>query len=129
MLHNPSFLEIVSAVANGKAKAKQDGIVNSNSKENILSVLLHGDAAFAAQGIAYEIESFNKHPNFDIGGSINIIMNNKLGFTTGDVFSRSSKFPTDLAKIYGHPIVHINADYPELSFKIAQLAVEYRQKF
>jgi len=88
-------------------------------KEKVLSVHLHGDGAFAAQGIVYETESFSKHPNFNTGGQIHIVVNNQLGFTTGDIYSRSSKFPTDLVKIYGYPIVHVNADCPEIAYKMA----------
>jgi len=126
MLHNPSHLEAVNPVAMGKTRAKQD---ENKNTEKIINIQLHGDAAFAAQGVIYESFALSKTPSFNIDGTIHIICNNQLGFTTGPVEGRSTEYSSDIVKSYDIPVVHVNADYPEDVLRVAALAVKYRQKF
>ncbi len=110
----------------GKTRAKQDDAGNS---DNIFCLLVHGDAAFAGQGVIYESFCINGVPSFTPQGVVHVICNNQIGFTTVPREGRSSKYSSDIAKVSGVPIIHVNADHPEEVFKVAQLAVEYRQKF
>lgn len=126
MLHNPSHLEAVNPVSMGKTKAKQD---DNGSTENTLNVQLHGDAAFAGQGIIYESFVFAKAPSYTTEGTVHIVCNNQIGFTTTPRDGRSSQYTTDIVKAFGVPVVHVNADYPEEVLKVCDLAVKYRQKF
>lgn len=126
MLHNPSHLEAVNPVAMGKTKAKQDDEDNINKAA---CVLIHGDAAFAGQGIVYETFAISGTPDCNTGGVLHVICNNQIGYTTTARQGRSCLYSSDIAKVNGVPIVHVNADCPEDVFRVAQLAVEYRQKF
>lgn len=126
MLHNPSHLEAVNPVSMGKTKAKQDAQKDLN---NIFNVQLHGDAAFSGQGVIYESLAISKTPAFNIGGTVHVICNNQVGFTTTPLHGRSSQYASDIVKPYGIPVVHVNADSPEDVLRVSDLAVKYRQKF
>ena len=125
---NPSHLEAVNPVVLGKARAKQDQN-NDSERTTVLPILLHGDAAFAGQGIIAEgfgLSGLKGHKN---GGTIHIVVNNQIGFTTAPHFSRSSAYPTDIALMVEAPIFHVNGDDPEAVVHAAKVATEYRQKF
>ncbi len=125
MVHNPSHLEAANPVAMGKAKAKQD----VKDIETVLNIQIHGDAAFSAQGVIYESFSMSKTPSFNVGGTVHIICNNQIGFTTVPKDGRSTEYASDIARSFGVPIIHVNADHPEQVLKVSELAVRYRQKF
>jgi len=126
MLHNPSHLEAVNPVAMGKTRAKQDA---SKNTDKVFNIQLHGDAAFAAQGVIYESFAISKTPAFNIDGTVHIICNNQVGFTTVPIEGRSTEYSSDIVKSYDVPILHVNADCPEDVLRVAALAVKYRQKF
>ena len=110
----------------GKTKAKQDDTQDTSKTFN---VQLHGDAAFAGQGIVYESFTLSRVPYFTIDGSIHIICNNQVGFTTTANNGRSTQYSSDIVKPYGVPVIHVNADNAEEVLKVCELAVQYRQKF
>ena len=125
---NPSHLEFVDPVVEGVVRAKQ--IRNNDLEKNkILPVLIHGDAAFAGQGIVAETLNFSQLKGYRTGGTIHIIINNQIGFTTTAEDARSSPYATDVAKMVQSPIFHVNGDDPESALWVTQLAFEYRQKF
>jgi 2-oxoglutarate dehydrogenase E1 component len=125
---NPSHLEAVNPVVLGKVRAKQDQ--NSDpDRGTVLPVLLHGDAAFAGQGVVAECFGLSGLRGHRTGGTIHIIVNNQIGFTTAPSFSRSSPYPTDIALMVEAPIFHVNGDDPEAVVHAARVAIEYRQKF
>jgi len=126
MLHNPSHLEAVNPVSMGKARAKQDEIQDINK---ILNVQLHGDAAFAGQGVIYESFAISRAPSYNINGTVHIICNNQIGFTTVPREGRSTQYSSDIVKAFGVPVIHVNADRPEEVLKVSELALKYRQKF
>ncbi len=128
---NPSHLEIVDPVVLGKARAKQDqtGSMESGERTGVLPLLLHGDAAFAGQGVVAECFGLSGLKGHKSGGSIHFIVNNQIGFTTSPVYSRSSPYPSDVAKMIEAPIFHVNGDDPEAVVYAAKVATEYRQKF
>lgn len=132
---NPSHLEFVNPVVEGMARAKQDQIRNGENKTReevygqILPVLLHGDAAFAGQGIVMETLQLANLPGYRTGGTIHIVINNQIGFTTGPESGRSSIYSTDAAQITQTPIFHINGDAPEAAYRVMQIALDYRRKF
>ncbi|MEL6517792.1 MAG: 2-oxoglutarate dehydrogenase E1 component [Pseudomonadota bacterium] len=125
---NPSHLEAVNPVVLGKARAKQD---QNNDKERItcLPILLHGDAAFAGQGVVAEGFGLSGLRGHRTGGTIHIVVNNQIGFTTAPHFSRSSPYPTDIALMVEAPIFHVNGDDPEAVVHAAKVATEFRQMF
>ncbi len=125
---NPSHLEAVNPVVLGKARAKQD---QRNDKERVavLPVLLHGDAAFAGQGVVAECFALSGLRGHRTGGTMHIVINNQIGFTTAPHFSRSSPYPTDNALVVEAPIFHVNGDDPEAVVHAAKVATEFRQKF
>jgi len=125
---NPSHLEAVNPVVLGKARAKQDQIGDTERKK-VLPVLLHGDAAFAGQGVVAECFQLSSIRGHRTGGTIHIVVNNQIGFTTAPAFSRSSPYPTDIALMVEAPIFHVNGDDPEAVVHAAKVAVEFRQKF
>jgi 2-oxoglutarate dehydrogenase E1 component len=125
---NPSHLEIVDPVVLGKVRAKQDQRNDSERKE-ILPLLLHGDAAFAGQGVVAECLGLSGLRGHRTGGSLHFIVNNQIGFTTAPRFSRSSPYPSDVAKMIDAPIFHVNGDDPEAVVHVAKIAIEYRQHF
>jgi 2-oxoglutarate dehydrogenase E1 component len=128
LLPNPSHLEAVNPVVLGKARAQQVRRGDAEGTE-VLPVLLHGDAAFAGQGIVAEILSFSGLPGYGTGGTLHFIINNQVGFTTSPQFARSSPYPSDVAKMVQAPILHVNGDDPEAVTFVCKLAIEYRQKF
>lgn len=128
ILPNPSHLEAVNPVVQGKVRAKQH-FNNDVTREQHLAVLVHGDAAFAGQGVVYESMQMSELENYKTGGVLHIIANNQIGFTTTPKDSRSTPFPTDLGKAYDAPIIHVNADDPvavEFAFKVA---ADFSKKF
>jgi 2-oxoglutarate dehydrogenase E1 component len=126
--HNPSHLEAVDPVVVGKVRAKQvqRGDVE---REKVMGVLMHGDAAFAGQGLVAETFTFAGLKGYRSGGTVHLIVNNQIGFTTAPHFSRSSPYPSDLAKGVQAPVFHVNGDDPEAVAYVARLATEYRAKF
>ncbi len=130
LVANPSHLEAVNPVAIGKVRAKQ--YFSGNKKEDKLKhmpVLLHGDAAFAGQGVVYETIQMSRVPEFAVGGTIHVIVNNQVGFTTDPKNGRSTLYSSDLAKAFNIPIFHCNGDDPLAVVTAFEMAVEYRQKF
>ncbi|MDP2085901.1 MAG: 2-oxoglutarate dehydrogenase E1 component [Gemmobacter sp.] len=125
---NPSHLEAVNPVVLGKVRAKQDQLHDTDRKQ-VLAVLLHGDAAFAGQGVVAEGFGLSGLRGHRTGGTIHIIVNNQIGFTTAPHFSRSSPYPTDIALMVEAPIFHVNGDDPEAVVHAARVATEYRQRF
>jgi 2-oxoglutarate dehydrogenase E1 component len=129
---NPSHLEAVNPVVLGKVRAKQTqrgDAANDNIRDQVLPLLLHGDAAFAGQGIVAECFAFSGVRGYNTGGTIHFIVNNQVGFTTSPQFSRSSPYPSDMGKIVQAPIFHLNGDDPEAVVFGTKLAMEYRQQF
>ena len=125
---NPSHLEAVNPVVLGQTRAKQF-FHKDKKREKVVPVLLHGDAAFAGQGVVAECFAMSGLPGHNIGGTIHIIVNNQIGFTTNPKFARSSPYPSDLAKMVDSPILHCNGDDPEAVVHCARIAIEFRQKF
>jgi len=135
---NPSHLEIVNPVVLGKSRAKQDQLsavdghwvdTTEVDRSKVLPLLLHGDAAFAGQGVVAECFGLSALRGHRTGGSIHVIINNQIGFTTNPRFSRSSPYPSDMAKVIEAPIFHVNGDDPEAVTFAAKVAIEFRQKF
>ncbi|MCQ0092032.1 2-oxoglutarate dehydrogenase E1 component [Roseovarius sp. M141] len=125
---NPSHLEAVNPVVLGKVRAKQDQS-NDADRTKVLPILLHGDAAFAGQGVVAECFGLSGLKGHKTGGTMHIVVNNQIGFTTAPHFSRSSPYPTDIALMVEAPIFHVNGDDPEAVVHAARVATEYRQKF
>lgn len=129
LVFNPSHLEIVTPVACGSVKARQIRLKDKDYKE-VYSIAIHGDAAFAGQGVVMETLNMSQTRGFKIGGTLHIIMNNQIGFTTSDPRdARSTMYCSDIGKMMGIPIFHVNADDPEAVYKITKLALYYREKF
>ncbi len=127
---NPSHLEIVDPVVLGKVRAKQDQHGDPpDQRTSVLPLLMHGDAAFAGQGVVAECFGLSDLKGYRTGGSIHFIVNNQIGFTTYPRYSRSSPYPSDVAKMIDAPIFHVNGDDPEAVVFAAKIAVEFRQKF
>ncbi len=126
---NPSHLEAVNPVVLGKARAKQDQMNDTAERIAVLPILLHGDAAFAGQGVVAECLQLSGIKGHRTGGCIHIIVNNQIGFTTAPHFSRTSPYPTDIALMVEAPIFHVNGDDPEAVVHAAKVATEFRQKF
>ena len=125
---NPSHLEAVNPVVIGKVRAKQQQL-NDKNRVSVLPLLLHGDAAFAGQGIVAECFGLSGLVGHKTGGTIHVVVNNQIGFTTAPHFSRSSPYPTDIALMVEAPIFHVNGDDPEAVVHAAKVATEFRQKF
>ncbi len=125
---NPSHLEAVNPVLEGVVRAKQDRL-NVKGSFTVLPILIHGDAAFAGQGVVFETLNLSQLRGYRTGGTIHVIVNNQVGFTTAPSASRSSTYATDVAKGIQAPIFHVNGDDPEACVRVARLAYEYRQKF
>jgi 2-oxoglutarate dehydrogenase E1 component len=136
---NPSHLEIVDPVVLGKARAKQDQRSEVNGRfvfdtrqtdrSVVMPLLLHGDAAFAGQGVIAECLGLSGLKGHRTGGSIHFVINNQIGFTTSPIYSRSSPYPTDVAKMIEAPVFHVNGDDPEAVVYVSKIATEYRQRF
>ena len=125
---NPSHLEAVDPVVLGQTRAKQ--FYHNDIKRNqVIPILIHGDAAFAGQGIVAECFAMSGLPGHNTGGAIHIIVNNQIGFTTSPRYARSSPYPSDLGKVVDAPILHCNGDDPEAVVYCAKVAIEFRQKF
>ncbi len=133
LAYNPSHLEVASPVVTGQTRAAQDDTSKAgeptHDAKKAMAILVHGDAAFPGQGIVTETLNFAKTEGFSTGGSVHIISNNMIGFTTETYDSRSSVYSSDPAKGYEVPVVHVNADAPEAVVQVARLAFEYREKF
>jgi 2-oxoglutarate dehydrogenase E1 component len=125
---NPSHLEIVNPVVLGKVRAKQDRM-GDKLRNKIMPLLIHGDAAFAGQGVVAECFGLSGLKGHKTGGSIHLIINNQIGFTTSPRYARSSPYPSDVAKMVDAPIFHVNGDDPEAVVYVAKVATEFRQKF
>ncbi|MFP3920688.1 MAG: 2-oxoglutarate dehydrogenase E1 component [Dichotomicrobium sp.] len=125
---NPSHLEAVDPVVLGKVRAKQDQHHDSD-RTAVLPLLLHGDAAFAGQGVVAECFGLSGLRGHRTGGSIHFIVNNQIGFTTAPRFGRSSPYPSDVARMVEAPIFHVNGDDPEAVVHVAKVAIEFRQRF
>ncbi|SIQ24040.1 2-oxoglutarate dehydrogenase E1 component [Paracoccus thiocyanatus] len=126
---NPSHLEAVNPVVLGKVRAKQDQMSDQAYRTAVVPILLHGDAAFAGQGIVAECFQLSGIKGHRTGGCIHIVVNNQIGFTTAPHFSRTSPYPTDIALMVEAPIFHVNGDDPEAVVHAARVAIEFRQKF
>ncbi|MGV2495761.1 2-oxoglutarate dehydrogenase E1 component [Pelagerythrobacter aerophilus] len=129
LVPNPSHLEAVDPVVLGKTRAQQAIRDDLKKHEQVLPVLIHGDAAFAGQGIVWECFGFSGVAGYNTGGCIHFVINNQIGFTTSPRFARSSPYPSDVAKGVQAPILHVNGDDPEAVTFACKLAVEYRQRF
>jgi len=127
--NNPSHLEIVDPVVLGSVRARQDRL-NDNERQKVVPVLLHGDASFSGQGVVMESLQMSQTRGFNVGGTIQIIVNNQIGFTTSNKKdSRSTDYSTDVAKIIQAPVIHVNGDDPEMVVKAAIIACKYRKEF
>ncbi len=126
---NPSHLEAVNPVLEGIARAKQDRIDLGGEDFTVLPILMHGDAAFAGQGVVAETLNLSQLRGYRTGGTVHVVVNNQVGFTTAPSSSRSSLYCTDVAKMVQAPIFHVNGDDPEACVRVAELAYEFRQAF
>lgn len=137
MLTCPSHLESINPVSMGKTRARQeqlkDGAYSSDPNvrwsDKILNVQIHGDAAFSGQGVNQETLALSRVPHFEVGGTVHLIVNNQLGFTTPGDRGRSSMYCSDLAKMILAPVIHVNGDDPEMVVKASRIAMEYQRKF
>ena len=125
---NPSHLEAVDPVVEGLVRPKQDRI-GDQKRERVIPILIHGDAAFIGQGVVAETLQLSQLDGYMTGGTIHVVTNNQIGFTTNPLEGRSSIYCTDVARAVQAPIFHVNADDPEACIRVAQLAYDYRQAF
>ncbi|XP_053307214.1 2-oxoglutarate dehydrogenase-like, mitochondrial isoform X1 [Spea bombifrons] len=128
LVANPSHLEAVDPVVQGKTKAEQFYRGDVEGKK-VMSILLHGDAAFAGQGVVYETFHLSDLPSYTTNGTIHVVVNNQIGFTTDPRMARSSPYPTDVARVVNAPIFHVNADDPEAVMYVCNVAAEWRNTF
>ena len=126
---NPSHLEAVNPVLEGIVRAKQDVLNKGEAGFTVLPVLMHGDAAFAGQGVVAETLNLSQLRGYRTGGTVHVVVNNQVGFTTSPSASRSSLYATDIARMIAAPIFHVNGDDPEACVRVAKLAVDYRREF
>jgi multifunctional 2-oxoglutarate metabolism enzyme len=126
---NPSHLEIVGPVAQGVVRAKQEWAADGGETFPVLPIVVHGDAAFAGQGVVSETLNMSQLPGYRTGGTVHVVINNQVGFTTSPVNGRSSTYATDVARTVEAPIFHVNGDDPEAVVRVARLAFDYRQAF
>jgi 2-oxoglutarate dehydrogenase E1 component len=126
---NPSHLEAVDPVLEGIVRAKQDLLNKGDQGYTVLPLLMHGDAAFAGQGVVAETLNLSQLRGYRTGGTVHVVVNNQVGFTTTPSASRSSLYATDIARMIAAPIFHVNGDDPEACVRVARLAVEYRRAF
>ncbi|MEO8378241.1 MAG: multifunctional oxoglutarate decarboxylase/oxoglutarate dehydrogenase thiamine pyrophosphate-binding subunit/dihydrolipoyllysine-residue succinyltransferase subunit [Acidobacteriota bacterium] len=125
---NPSHLEAVDPIVEGMARAKQK-LISDKNRSLVIPVLLHGDAAFAGQGVVAETLNFSQLKGYKTGGTVHVVINNQIGFTTGPESARSSMYATDIAKMVQAPIFHVNGDDPEACIRAMKLAYDFRQQF
>lgn len=125
LVANPSHLEAVNPIVMGKTRAEQFYKGDSDGKK-VMSILIHGDAAFCGQGVVYESIHLSDLPAYTVHGTIHVVINNQVGFTTDPRYHRSSPFCTDLARVVNAPILHVNADDPEATVFLSGLAAEWR---
>ncbi|KAK3554310.1 hypothetical protein QTP70_020171 [Hemibagrus guttatus] len=128
LMANPSHLEAVDPVVQGKTKAEQF-YRGDNEGKKVMSILLHGDAAFAGQGVVYETFHLSELPSYTTHGTIHVVVNNQIGFTTDPRMARSSPYPTDVARVVNAPIFHVNTDDPEAVMYVCRVAAEWRNTF
>ena len=129
LFNNPSHLEIVDPVVIGSVRARQDRIKDKD-RSKVIPVLLHGDASFSGQGVVMESLQMSQTRGFYVGGTIHIIVNNQIGFTTSNINdSRSTDYSSDVAKMINAPVIHVNGDDPEMVVNASKIACEYRHKF
>lgn len=126
---NPSHLEAVNPVVEGRARALQRLLDDTAERKKVVPVLIHGDAAFAGQGVVAEVLNFSKLPGYETGGTLHFIINNQIGFTTDPSEARSTRYCTDVAKMIEAPIFHVNGDDPEAMIWVTEMALDYRQEF
>ncbi|MBS1808014.1 MAG: multifunctional oxoglutarate decarboxylase/oxoglutarate dehydrogenase thiamine pyrophosphate-binding subunit/dihydrolipoyllysine-residue succinyltransferase subunit [Acidobacteria bacterium] len=128
---NPSHLEFVDPVVEGMVRAKQDAlwVDKEAARDQVLPILIHGDAAFSGQGVVMETLNLADLKGYRTGGTIHIVINNQIGFTTTPESSRSSMYSTDIAKMTRCPIIHVNADDPDAAYRVLQMAIDFRQQF
>ena len=129
LLDNPSHLELASPVVNGYLKSIQENIIKNNAVNKSMSIITHGDASFSGQGIVSELFNMKNLEPYDIGGTIHIVVNNQIGFTTNPDETKSNGYCTDIAKAYNIPIIHVNADDVESCINVANLAYQYKMTF
>lgn len=125
---NPSHLEAVNPVLEGIVRAKQD-IIGSEKQYSVMPILMHGDAAFAGQGVVAETLQFSQLQGYRVGGTLHLVINNQVGFTTSPRYSRSSVYSTDVARMVQAPIFHVNGDDPEAVVRVAKMAFDFMQAF
>ncbi|MBY0311498.1 MAG: 2-oxoglutarate dehydrogenase E1 component [Phycisphaerales bacterium] len=128
MLNNPSHLESVNPIVMGRARAKQD-LAGDAERRMVVALLIHGDAAVAGQGIVAECLNMSKLDGYDVGGTLHVVLNNQVGFTTDPRDGRSTEYCTDVAKMINSPVLHVSADDPDAVVAAARLAAEYRHQF
>lgn len=126
---NPSHLEAVDPVVEGMARARQRMLGDTAERKQVIPVLIHGDAAFAGQGIVTEVLNLSQLPGYSTGGTIHVVVNNQIGFTTLPADARSTRYCTDVAKMIDSPIIHVNGDCPLEVAHAAKMAIEFRQTF
>ncbi len=129
LTNNPSHLEIVNPVVVGSVRARQDRL-GDTFKNRVVPILIHGDAAFSGQGVVMETLQMSQTRAYGVGGTIHVVVNNQIGFTTSHARdARSTRYSTDISKFIEAPVIHVNADDPEAVVFVAELACEYRENF
>lgn len=128
LANNPSHLQFVHPVVEGVARAKQT-LLKDREREKVLPIVIHGDAAFAGQGVVYETLNLSEVPGYTTGGTVHVIVNNQVGFTTSPKVARSTPYATDVAKMLDAPVFHVNGDDAEAVWYVARLATEFRYQF
>ena len=126
---NPSHLEFVNAIIEGRARAKQDRLGEHETRRKVLPLQIHGDAAFMGQGIVPEVLNLSRLRGYHTGGTIHVVINNQIGFTTATDDARSSRYATDIVRMLRCPVFHVNGEDPEAVVQVVRLATEYRQRY
>ncbi len=125
---NPSHLEFINPVALGRMRAKQDRAGDDDRRKGLV-LLIHGDAAFAGEGVVQETLNLSRLAGYATGGALHVIVNNQIGFTTSPEEGRSSIYASDVAKMLQSPIFHVNGEHPEAVAQVVDLAMDFREKF